>query len=336
MNYKQSNYLMDVVMPALPPNAFKVVCAVARMSWGWREETVALSYSKLVELTGISSINTLKKAIAEAVTAGFLSQEDWANTSKYEVLVVSTVSEIDSTMSEIDTDYVNEGVSEIDTRVSEIDTDYVNKGGGTMSEIDTPSYYIKKRDLRERERNSLPPIVNGIPMIECEAPELPQADNLAVEEWAAGLNDLVREGYFPASGIGKHWEKAQEFRQLASWLIVTYPNLSLGEFKEKWATYWETTGLKGKPWLSQVQSLADEAIQFEPTANERVDKQQMVADVWTVVRRTGRRGYAEARSTLNGQWPYIEQMGKWATVCDMNEQTFRIKFFEAFNRMNER
>ncbi len=97
--------------------------------------------------------------------------------------------------------------------------------------------------------------------------------------------------------------------------------------------WWSRNGYyTGKP---AIKSLLQEWPNFTAgVETKHVDKQQLANDAWDVVCRNGRRGYQQARQQLNGQWKYIEQMGKWANVCDMNEQTFRIKFFEAMNKVN--
>lgn len=192
--------------------------------------------------------------------------------------------------------------------------------------------YILSQNKREREpRNT----VNGVPLVETEPPELPQADKVDVEMWAAELGQLVREDYYPLSGMGRHQQKAVEFRQVANWLITTYPDLTLEQFKAKWLAYWSQTGLGGKPWLSQIQNLAGEAVRYEPRSESpKVDKQQMASDAWDIVKRNGRRNYARAKEQLNGKWHIVEEMGKWSLVCDMQEDTFRIRFFEAMKRIN--
>ncbi len=101
--------------------------------------------------------------------------------------------------------------------------------------------------------------------------------------------------------------------------------------------WWKVNGYYSG--LPAIKSLVGEWRNFlagvqAATPPQKVDKQQLANDVWDVVCRNGRRGYRQAKQQLNGQWQYIEQMGKWANVCDMNEQTFRIKFFEAMNKVN--
>ena len=39
-----TNYVLDVVMPSLPPNAWKVLCFVIRKTRGWNKERDRLSY----------------------------------------------------------------------------------------------------------------------------------------------------------------------------------------------------------------------------------------------------------------------------------------------------
>ena len=63
------NWLFDEVMPAAKPNTYKVVCAVVRMTAGWRRERAEMSFSDLHELTGITGRSTLADAVADAIGA---------------------------------------------------------------------------------------------------------------------------------------------------------------------------------------------------------------------------------------------------------------------------
>ena len=75
MRFEQINYLVDEVMPKVSPNAYKVIMAVARQTWGWGEDSAELSNTDLMELTGIGSKPTIIKAINDAASSGFLSRE---------------------------------------------------------------------------------------------------------------------------------------------------------------------------------------------------------------------------------------------------------------------
>lgn len=74
MNYKQSNWLTDEVMPNTTGNEFKIVAAVARQSLGWQCGGVVLSLSDLQHLTGMSRPSVISNT-EKAVKSGHIAQE---------------------------------------------------------------------------------------------------------------------------------------------------------------------------------------------------------------------------------------------------------------------
>lgn len=58
-----SNYLLDVIMPSLPANAWKVLCFVIRKTRGWQKDMDRLSYRQIEEGAGIGSSATVSAAI---------------------------------------------------------------------------------------------------------------------------------------------------------------------------------------------------------------------------------------------------------------------------------
>jgi phage replication O-like protein O len=78
------NYVFDVIMPSLPPNAWKVLCFVIRKTHGWQKRSDHLSYSQIVEGTGIKSPATISAALKELVSRKFVlttSSDKWEATS---------------------------------------------------------------------------------------------------------------------------------------------------------------------------------------------------------------------------------------------------------------
>jgi hypothetical protein len=77
-----SNALFDVIMRRLSPCAWKVLCVVARQTWGWvadpngdprvRREWDRISYSQFQIKSGIRSRTTVKKALDECLAKGCL------------------------------------------------------------------------------------------------------------------------------------------------------------------------------------------------------------------------------------------------------------------------
>lgn len=104
------NSVFDVMMPALPPNAFKVLCFVIRKTRGWKKDSDKLSYSQIAAGTGIKSPGTLSAAIKVLTDGGHIigtSSEKWQPTSyqlntAFELEVPTTKIEVDSTTTEIE------------------------------------------------------------------------------------------------------------------------------------------------------------------------------------------------------------------------------------------
>lgn len=58
-----TNYMLDVIMPALPANAWKVLCFIYRKTRGWNKESDRLSYTQIAAGTGIKSSATISEAL---------------------------------------------------------------------------------------------------------------------------------------------------------------------------------------------------------------------------------------------------------------------------------
>src|SRR4051812_12100714 len=67
-----TNYVLDVVMPSLPPNAWKVLCFVIRKTRGWNKEKDRLSYSQIAGGTGIHSDATICAALKLLIERRFV------------------------------------------------------------------------------------------------------------------------------------------------------------------------------------------------------------------------------------------------------------------------
>jgi len=59
------NVIFDRIMPSLSPNAWKVLCLILRKTRGWHKEWDGLSYSQIMEGTGIKSSATVRQALVE-------------------------------------------------------------------------------------------------------------------------------------------------------------------------------------------------------------------------------------------------------------------------------
>ncbi len=69
------NHVFDVIMPIVSPSAFKVLCFVIRKTRGYHKKSDELSYSQILEGTGIASPTTISKAICELVDEGYILQK---------------------------------------------------------------------------------------------------------------------------------------------------------------------------------------------------------------------------------------------------------------------
>ncbi len=102
------NSVFDVIMPSLPPNAFKVLCFVIRKTVGWKKESDQLSYSQIATGTGIKSPATLRAAVKELLDGRYIigtSTSKWDATSyrlnaALEIEVPTTENEVDAPTTE--------------------------------------------------------------------------------------------------------------------------------------------------------------------------------------------------------------------------------------------
>lgn len=100
-----TNYALDVVMPSLPPNAWKVLCFVIRKTRGWNKEKDRLSYSQIADGTGIHSDATICAALKILIERRFIIASagsawkamSYSLNSTLEIEVHDSTSEIDST-----------------------------------------------------------------------------------------------------------------------------------------------------------------------------------------------------------------------------------------------
>ncbi len=78
------NYALDVIMPSLSANGWKILCVALRQTQGWvdensptgRKEEDQISYSQFQEKTGIRSRTTVSRAVHECLEAGYLLRRE--------------------------------------------------------------------------------------------------------------------------------------------------------------------------------------------------------------------------------------------------------------------
>ena len=67
-----SNYMLDVIMPSLPANAWKVLCFIVRKTRGWQKDMDRLSYGQIETGAGIGSSATISAAIKVLLEKGLI------------------------------------------------------------------------------------------------------------------------------------------------------------------------------------------------------------------------------------------------------------------------
>jgi hypothetical protein len=78
------NSVLDLIMPALSANGWKVLCVAMRQTLGWQDKATAtgrrewdqISYSQFMEKAGISSRTTVSRALQECMDAGYILRRE--------------------------------------------------------------------------------------------------------------------------------------------------------------------------------------------------------------------------------------------------------------------
>ena len=86
-----TNDMLDIIMPSVPPNAWKILCFAMRKTAGWkddktesgRKESDVISISQFMKGCGIASNNTVMEAIDCCVKAGYLLREPDGQSYRY-------------------------------------------------------------------------------------------------------------------------------------------------------------------------------------------------------------------------------------------------------------
>lgn len=141
-----TNYVLDVVMPSLPPNAWKVLCFVIRKTRGWNKEKDRLSYSQIEIGTGIRSEATICTALKLLIERKFLiasAGSAWkAMTYALNSTLIIEVHENDSTS-------IIEATTEIEVHDStlkiEVDSTLKNEAHSTSIFKDTKETNLNKK-----------------------------------------------------------------------------------------------------------------------------------------------------------------------------------------------
>lgn len=91
-NYTQCpNVFFDEILKNLSGSATKVFCVIMRKTFGWQKERDRISYSQIMELTGIGSRSSVSKAIKELEGLGIIIAERVGQTITFSVNVSKNV-----------------------------------------------------------------------------------------------------------------------------------------------------------------------------------------------------------------------------------------------------
>jgi len=66
------NSVIDEIMPLCSASEFKILMAIFRKTRGWGKEIDRISYSQLMEMTGIKSVTTISNATSALQEKGMI------------------------------------------------------------------------------------------------------------------------------------------------------------------------------------------------------------------------------------------------------------------------
>lgn len=89
MNYTQISNEFIESLQTLTGASVKVFLAISRQTIGWHKTSDRVSYSQLIKMTGISSHNTIQKAINELIRKGFINQKNTRLGYVYDLNIMS-------------------------------------------------------------------------------------------------------------------------------------------------------------------------------------------------------------------------------------------------------
>lgn len=168
---KLDNYLCDVVMPALRPNAWKVLCYIIRKTLGWNKEEDALSYSSIQKGTGIGSPSTLSAAISDLVDAGYILRDGSAGRVTMYALNRSYTVDHNPTDNDQPSTKTVEVKSSTTTETVEVGDQTTTETVEVKPKTTTETVDIKRNSIKDNKESAYPP--TDIP--------LPESTNAATQ-----------------------------------------------------------------------------------------------------------------------------------------------------------
>jgi hypothetical protein len=115
-----TNLMLDIIMPSLSPNAWKIICFAMRKTEGWadsntesgRKEADVIAISQFRIGCGIVSNDTVMNAIDECLSRGYLLREKADRSFSYRLNVDYEIPDVTESVKEIVTESVKEIVTE--------------------------------------------------------------------------------------------------------------------------------------------------------------------------------------------------------------------------------
>jgi len=137
------NEILDHIMPECKHTTWKVVCATVRKTLGWHKEVDAISLSQYATLTGITSRDTLTRALRNAVEEGYLVKIV-GETNSYGLNISYEIAALDELPSPLDEPVA----SPADEPTKESSKDIKDS---TLRRAKEKSIYVKAMEAMEQE-----------------------------------------------------------------------------------------------------------------------------------------------------------------------------------------
>jgi hypothetical protein len=302
MDYDQSNWLIDEVMPKVKPNTFKIIAAVARKTWGWNKADDVISMSQLLEMTGISSKSTLDKAIKDALETGYIVRAGHGKSFKYSMVIgTETVPSYDNTYENCTDDKYR---NRTDNGTETVHTNRINN----KNNIHRPAR--EENQTQPATDSHLQPLVTAL------------ATTSKTTLWTKTKDEfddaaLVLFGFDATpkkiNEFGQAWQKHGYYpgKPALKTIVNEYRNWLSGAFREQQRTNGSSNG------------------RYPAANSKREALQQIQAAIRTGI---SRGTYQEAVSQLNGKPLQIfKQMGKWRDIKRMNDKEVEVTFYQTYN-----
>lgn len=161
-----TNEMLDIIMPSVPPNAWKILCFAMRKTAGWqdlstasgRKESDIISLSQFMKGCGIDSENTVMSAIEFCINAGYLLRFSegqgrayrYRLNTEYELQTSAEIAEVDLTTSA----KIEEVNLDTSSKIEEVTSSKIeetnNKTINTKRHLTSEEYKQMTKDSLER------------------------------------------------------------------------------------------------------------------------------------------------------------------------------------------